>query len=215
MKKVLFASMSVIFFNCIYAQQNESVEIGGTLLTLNSLASRHYQNEKPLVEYPNGILFRYNRNGFAVRALASYSQYKFSNIDFSFNTYRTGLESKDMRFGFGIQYSLTRKVKWVYTFTDILYRHVSSTGFTATGNPNSVYTYNTESNGGDAFLGFGSSIKIYRFFYLVQEIGLNLRYEQITYSSPNVTAVPLGYWTANLNPIYRLSLVYRLPKNVF
>lgn len=215
MKKTFSILVFVFLLNHLCAQEKESIEIGATLLTLNLFASRHFQTDKPRVEYPNGLFLRYSRNRLALRALASYSEYTFSNVDLSFNTRRTGLICKDLRLGFGVQQSFAKKAKWLYTFTDVLYRHVSSSGFSVTENPNLISTYNMESDGIDAFLGLGSSCKIHERFYLVQEVGLNVRYERIILSNPNTTITPYSYRTTYLRPMFRVSLLFKLPKTAF
>lgn len=217
MKSFIVIAVFLLFSAVLNAQKDKNtIELGSPLLTLNnSPASRFMVHEKPRVEYLNGLFFRFNKKRFAFRAILTYSQYSFEESYTSGNTVTNGHRSKDARIGPGVQLIPFKKLKSLYFFTDVLYRYVSSEGFSATDRPNVVSTYYLDSRGIDAFAGWGITVELFKRFCLSQELALNARYQKLSYSHNFAQFGPYSYSVFNVNPNFRLSLLYRLPKTVF
>jgi hypothetical protein len=187
-------------------------EFGSTLVTINSFTSDYYfAPDRPSLEFINGLFFRYSKKRHSLRIHASYSD--------NTNTYATppnwtdgssgDINNKDIRVGVGGQFSILKRKEWFYTFIDLTYRNVFSTGHYSGGLSGSSYKFTRTSNGFDSFFGLGFKIKTMKYFYLSPELGLNSSTKFVTQTT---TPIRWGqsskgtYTDIYVNPVIKLHL---------
>jgi hypothetical protein len=204
MKKPLLFISLILASQILFSQNSKGTfELGSTLFTSNGFnenSDDFYTPDRPLLEYANGIFFRYNLDRFSFRSHASYT-----------NNLKPYLRSNDFRIGIGGQYSFLKKQKWLYSFLDLSYRNVyerDELKFSGSWD-------NTEkisnSHGLDAVAGLGAKIKIYRGISLSPELGYSCsaKFSKANYfSTINTYSWETHETSANLNPVAKVHLTY-------
>jgi hypothetical protein len=127
------------------------------------------------------------------------------------NLFRSEMSNRDFRIGLGGQLYLFKQVKWLYGFTDLLYRKVISNGFTYTEDPVAHSIHKIKSNGVDAFLGLGVNVKIIDGIFLCAEVSWNAYSQYDLHSVENQNLVTYRDSWTTMNAVSKLSLVYKLP----
>jgi hypothetical protein len=215
MRKIIVLTF-MFLFNISKGQDTiRRFEFGSTLATVNSFNTNYYfAPDRPSIEYLNGLFFRYTRNGFGLRLHASYTNNSISYaapIGWSDNS-SGDIKNKDIRIGFGGQISLLKHKEWFYTFLDLSYRNVFSTGHNYGGITVSNDEFSRRSNGFDTFFGLGFKIKTVRHVYLSPELGY---YCSTKFVNQTTTPIYLGqssksnYTEVNLNPVIKLHLTLK------
>jgi len=165
-------------------------EFGSTLVTFNPIISPDYfAPDRPDIELINGLFFRYSKKRLGLRALLSYSEnYKSYNSPSGWSDGFSGdLNNKDFRIGLGGQFSIPKHKDWLYTFIDLSYRNLFSTGHRYGGISGSNDKFTKTANGLDSFFGLGFKIKTFRNIYLSPESGYNICYKLVTSKSTSMT----------------------------
>lgn len=201
MKNLSRVIVLILFAQIASAQdQKTPYEFGSTVLSVNSLFDAgSYSQSKPPMEFMNGLYFRYTKARLGIRILSSYSYNTFQNIAPPSQADGSSNEgsNKDFRIGAGIQYNLLKTKDWLYAYTDILYRNVFSEGYFTDGFSGSAYSFASNSNGFDSFLGVGFKLKLFKSLYLSPELGYNL-----SFSAIETTNSPLGFGQVVTNTHY-------------
>lgn len=200
MKKITFILASLLLSKIATAQDSlKHYEFGSTLFTLNSLGSTgNFGANKASTEFINGLFFRYSYKRFGFRSQVSYSENS-----------RFYISNKDFRIGVGAQYNLLKKKDWLYTYADVLYRNVQTKGDYTGFN---IASYSRSSNGLDGFLGIGFKLKVAKSFYLSPELGYNVSYDRINFTSlpASSSAIYKGALNHfNFNPVLKLQLTLK------
>src|SRR3954463_294822 len=126
MRHLIFTLTLLLFENLTFAQNSEKkdIELGATLLTVNPTFGATFDLlPKTLVEYGNGIFFRYQTQRVGIRAFVSYTKYHTSlrENDYSstfYDGYGGALTYRDLKIGLGAQITLFKKCRWLYSFAD-------------------------------------------------------------------------------------------------
>jgi hypothetical protein len=154
----------------------------------------------PPIEFINGLFFRYTKKRFAVRVLASYSNFSsassYTTEAWPFGPIGGDINNKDFRIGAGGQFEILKQLPWFYTCLDIAYRRVNTIGHSYGGGLFSQ-KFMCTSNGADCFIGLGFKIKITRNFNLSPEVGCNTSIQFI--NSESIATEPFMFW----NPPYK------------
>jgi len=172
--RTLIAILTFLFLFQISDGQDtvRHFEFGSTLITVNSFNTDNYfERDRPPVEFINGLFFRYTKKRFGLRVHASYSD-NFTSYDdnaFSNDPSSGDSDNKDFRIGVGGQRTLLKRKEWFYTFLDLSYRNVFSTGHSSGGGASDKFS--RVSNGFDCFFGLGFKIKTLKNVYLSPEFG--------------------------------------------
>jgi hypothetical protein len=149
-------------------------EFGSTLVTINSFNTNYYYApDRPSVEFINAVFFRYTKKRFGLRLHASYTDNSTSYASpVGWSDGSSGdINNKDVRIGVGGQFSILKRKEWFYTFLDLSYRNVFSTGHNYGGLWGANERFSSTANGLDCFLGLGFKIKTIKNVYLSPEIG--------------------------------------------
>lgn len=192
-------------------------EFGLTLVTVDM---RDLGYSPPTLEYINGVFFRITKKRMGLRLKASYSDNTRSSTNVTFDTpYFFGgtIHNKDFKLGVGGQFSILNRKEWLYTFVDISYRHVFSTGYNF-GYRNE--TFSSTSNGMDGFAGIGLKLKITNSFFISPELGYysSTQFVKTTTTSADTYSLSTGQrvsykrtssFTDN-NPVLKLHLTVKL-----
>ena len=189
-------------------------EFGSTLITINSFNTNYYiAPDKPSVEFINGVFFRFSKKRFGLRIHASYTD--------NSNTYASpvgmadgvsgDINNKDLRIGVGGQFSLLKRKDWFYTFLDLSYRNVFSTGHYYGGIGGANESFSKTANGFDGFLGLGFKIKTIKYVYLSPELGCLISNKFVNQTTNNYLGQTLesNNIDVNLSPILKLHLTVK------
>lgn len=209
MKKHFLVLFSVLLFQLTYGQDSsDKFELGSTLVTVNSFNDQHfYYRDRPSVEYMNGLFLRYTHKRIGVRVLISYSEnyQSYSTPPGTRDGSSGDAFNKDIRLGFGGQFSVFKNNSLLYPFVDASFRKVVSTGhyYGGFGGANDALTSTT--TGLLLNIGVGSKIKIYKSVYVSPEIGYcyfnGLKKGTSTYV-PNGSSIkysdPTVYWSPSI-----------------
>jgi hypothetical protein len=190
-------------------------EFGSTLVTINSFNTNYYfAPDRPSVEFINGVFFRFTKKRVGLRLHASYTDNSatFASPIGVADGASGDIDNKGIRIGVGGQYSILKRKEWLYTFLDLSYQNVFSTGHYYGGIAGSSDKFSRTSNGFDSFLGLGFKIKTIKHVYLSPEFGFLCSTKFV-----NQTSTPLsGGQTSksnnidvNLNPILKLHLTVK------
>ncbi len=175
MGKLLTIVVFMFIVKISYGQDSiRRFEFGSTLGTVNSFNTNYNTApDRPSVEFINGVFFRYTKKRVGLRVHASYSE--------NSNTFASPVgmvdgasgdnNNKDLRIGVGAQFSIIKHTEWFYTFLDLSYRNVFSTGHYYGGFLGANDRISITANGLDCFLGFGFKIKTIKNVYLSPEVG--------------------------------------------
>jgi hypothetical protein len=189
------------------------IEFGSTIATVNMYGLGYMP---PTYEFVNGLFFRCTKKRLGLRALVSYSDkttsYTFPTIEPPYFWGRT-INNKDWKVGIGGQFSILKQRDWLYTFLDMSYRNVFSTGYEF-GFSNE--TFSSTSNGFDCFAGIGVKLKMTKYFYLSPEIGYYSSTQLVnrttnladTYnlSTGQLLTHKDSYSFTDVNPVFKLHL---------
>jgi len=217
MKRALF-SLSLIFLFKISSGQDTTkrFEFGSTLVTVDMYDLGY---SPPTFQYINGLFFRFTKKRFGLRLHASYSDKTTSYTSTSLEPpYFWGqtTNNKDFKLGVGGQFSILKRKEWLYSFLDISYRNIFSTGYLF-GVWNK--TFSATSNGFDCFAGIGFKIKIAKYFNLSPEIGYysSSQFVRKTTTSADTYNLTTGqlvsyndsYSITDISPVFKLHLTVK------
>ncbi len=176
MKKLIAILTFIFLFQISNGQDTiRHLEFGSTLVTVNSLNSDYYFGpDRSSIEFINGLFFRYTKKRLGLRIHASYTEnstsYKTPIVLYDGSI--GDINNKDTKIGVGGQFSILKRKDWFYTFLDLSYRNMCSTGhYYYGGNTVSSEKFSRTSNGFDYFLGLGFKIKTIKYVYLSPELG--------------------------------------------
>lgn len=213
MRKLISILICVCLFQISNGQDStRRFELGSTLLTINSFNRIYYfAPDRPSFEFMNGLFFRYTYKRLALRLHASYAE---NSTSFATPSYWSDggsgdISSKDLRIGAGVQFSLLKRKEWLYTFLDLSYRNVFSTGHYYGGYTGAYDRFSSTANGFDSFLGLGFKIKTIKHVYLSPEIGY---YSSSMFVNKTTTPINSGksssysYTEVNIKPVIKLHL---------
>jgi hypothetical protein len=190
-------------------------EFGSTLVTVNSFNTNYnVAPDRPSVEFINGLFFRYTKKRLALRIHASYTEN--SNTFASPTGVADGASgdnnNKDIRIGIGGQFSIIKRKEWFYTFLDLSYRNVFSTGHYYGGFGGANDRFSSTANGLDCFFGLGFKIKTIKNVYLSPELGY---YISNKFVSKTTTDMSWGQTSksnsidVHINPVLKLNLTVK------
>ena len=211
-------TISAFMFLFLISKGQDSIrrfEFGSTLVTINSFNNQTYNEaDRPQFEFINGLFFRYNKKRFGLRAHASYSD-NYSNWASppqAADGASGDANNKDIRIGVGGQFSLLKRKKWFYTFADLSYRNLFSTGHYYGGIGGANDKFSRSGNGLDAFFGLGFKIKTFKNVFLSPEIGFLLANKSINTSSTSMISgqiVKYNYSQTDFNSVIKLHLTVK------
>lgn len=215
MRKLIPILIFIFLFQISNGQDTiKHFEFGSTLITINSFNTNYYfAPDRPSFEFINGLFFRYTKKRLGVRIHTSYTDNStFYATPASWCDGSSGdINNKDFRIGAGGQFSLLKRKDWFYTFLDLSYRNVFSTGHFYGGIFGANESFSKTANGVDCFLGLGFKIKTIKCIYFSPEIG----YFFATKSVNNITTNYWGqisrfkYSESNLSPVIKLHLTVK------
>ena len=113
----------------------------------------------------------------------------------------------------GGQYALLKHKNWFYTFVDVAYRNVFSTGHFYGGIAGASDQFSRTSNGLDSFVGLGLKLKVLKHVYLSPEVGHYLSYKLSDETSTSMRTgqvLKYNYSESNLNIAMKLHLTVQL-----
>ncbi len=185
-------------------------EFGSTLVTINSFNTNYYNApDRPSVEFINGVFFRYTKKRLGLRLHASYTDNSTtfaSPVGFADGA-SGDINNKDVRIGVGGQFSLLKRKEWFYTFLDLSYRNVFSTGHYYGGLGGANERFSSTANGLDCFLGLGFKIKTIKNVYLSPELGYYISNKFVSKTTTDMSwgqSSKYNYSETNLNPVLKL-----------
>ena len=206
----------LFLFKLATGQEKEKrFELGPTLITVNSLSSTYYSIvSRPSIEYSNGLFFKYNKNRFAFRSTISYNEsyFKYYAPPGCFDCTSGESINKDFRICMGVQYNLLKNKDVFYTFTDLSYRNVYSSGFVYGGLAGLNNSFCSSTNGADGLIGFGIKLKLFDDIFILPELGYNIFYGSVNYSTSHLLygdPRKYNYSELNANPVAKLHLTVR------
>jgi hypothetical protein len=191
------------------------LEFGSTLVTINSFSkSKYFSQDRAPIEYLNGFFFRYTKRRLGLRIIANYSEnyHSYASPPGWSEPDSGDATNKDFRIGVGGQYSLLKRKEWFYTFLDLSYRNVFSTGHQYGGYMNTNNKFSRTANGFDSFLGLGFKIKTIKHVYLSPEIGYFCSTKLVNQTTTSLNSgqnTKFSYSEINLNPVIKLHLTVK------
>ena len=217
MRKLLSILTFMILFKTSSGQDTtKHYEFGLTLVTVDMVDPGY---TPPTFEYVNGLFFRFTKKRFGLRLKASYSDNStsFSKATFDSPYFFGGtINKKDLKLSVGGQFSIINHKEWLYSFVDISYRNVFSTGYNF-GYRNE--TFSSTSNGFDGFAGIGLKLKITKYFFLSPEIGYysSTNFVKTTTTSADIYNLSTGQLVSykrnstftDINPVVKLHLTVK------
>ena len=215
MKKLITILTFILTFQISKGQDTiRRFEFGSTLITINSFNTNYYYApDRPSFEFINGLFFRYTKKRLGLRFHTSYTDNSTSYATpvGSSDSSSGDINNKDFRIGVGGQFSLLKRKEWFYTFLDLSYRNVFSTGHYYGGIGGANENFSKTANGFDCFLGLGFKIKTIKYVYLSPELGYLISNKFVNQTTNNY----LGQTSksnnidVNLNPIIKLHLTVK------
>jgi hypothetical protein len=191
-------------------------EFGSTLVTVNSFHTddNNTAPDRPSAEFINGVFFRYTKKRLGLRIHASYTE--------NSNTFASPIgvadgasadnNNKDIRIGIGGQFSIIKHKEWFYTFLDLSYRNVFSTGHYYGGIGGANDRYSSTANGMDCFLGLGFKIKIIKNVYLSPEVGYFISNKFVNKTTTDMSwgqSTKYNYNETDVHPAAKLHLTVK------
>ncbi len=190
-------------------------EFGSTLVTINSFRTNYNTTpDRPSVEFINGVFFRYTKKRLGLRIHASYTE--------NSNTFDSPVgvadgasgdnNNKDIRIGIGGQFSFIKHKEWFYTFLDLSYRNVFSTGHYYGGIGGANDRYSGTANGIDCFLGLGFKIKTIKNVYLSPEVGYFISNKFVNKTTTDMSwgqSTKYNYNETDIHPALKLHLTVK------
>ncbi len=216
MKKTIITSAFICLVQLSYAQDSlRRFEFGSTLVTINTLSTKYYNNpDRPNSEFINGLFFRYTKKRLALRLSASYYENASSYAD-PITVVDGGsgnINNKGVRIGVGAQFSLLRHKEWFYTFADVSYCNVFSTGNQYGGFSGKNDSFSRTANGFDTFFGLGYKLKILKNMYLSTETGYLISAKMANQTNTNLISKQSSqsnYNDVNGEPAFKLHLTVK------
>lgn len=212
MRKLISILTFILAFQISKGQDSiRRFEFGSTLMTINSFSNRYYfPPDRPSFEFINGLFFRYTKKRLGLRFQLSYTENSASFSGSSRDVrFQPGyINNKDFRLGGGGQFSLLKSKEWLYTFLDLTYRNVFSTGHYFSVGVEAEESYSRTVNGFDCFLGLGFKIKALKHVYLSPEFSYFWSSNFINQTTNNYYGQPskFNYSELNLDPVIKLHL---------
>ncbi len=212
--------ISILAFMFIFQISNgqDSIrhfEFGSTLVTINSFNTNYYvAPERPNVEFINGVFFRYTKKRFGLRLHASYSDNTdtFASPVGMADGASGDSNNKDLRIGVGGQFSIIKRKEWFYTFLDLSYRNVYTTGHYYGGIGGANDRFSSTANGLDCFLGLGFKIKTFRNVYLSPELGYYISNKFVSKTTTDMSwgqSTKYNYNVTDIHPALKLHLTVK------
>lgn len=205
----------ILIFNIVTAIGQDSIrkfELGSTVLTINSSnSSSFFTPSKPQFEIINGLFFRITKKRLGLRFNVSFSEVNLkSENDLNCADCIYGnANHKNIILGLGGQFSLIKTRDWLYTFIDLNYRNVFSSGYISGGNIGYNDNFAKTSNGIEFNSGIACKLKIFKSIYLSPETGYSIYYasvnEKITSLTFNTTTVSQSI-LMDVSPFFKLHL---------
>jgi hypothetical protein len=189
-------------------------EFGSTLMTINSFNTNYnFAPDRPSFEFINGVFFRYTKKRLGLRLHASYTDNSTSYAtppEWSDGS-AGDINNKDFRIGVGGQYSILKRKEWLYTFLDLSYRNVFSTGHYYGGLGGANERFSRTGNGFDSFLGLGFKIKTIKHVYLSPEFGYFCSTKFVNQTTTNYwgQTSKFNYSEIDLRPVIKLHLTVK------
>ncbi len=215
MKKIITILTIILTFHMSKGQDTiRRFEFGSTLITINSFNTNYYSApDRPSFEFMNGLFFRYTKKRLGLRLHASYTDNSTSYATLSGvpESSSGDINNKDFRIGVGGQFSLLKRKDWFYTFLDLSYRNVFSTGHYYGGIGGANESFSKTANGFDGFLGLGFKIKTIKYVYLSPELGCLISNKFVNQTTNNYLGQTLesNNIDVNLSPILKLHLTVK------
>lgn len=215
MKKLISILTFMFLFQISNGQDTiRRFEFGSTLVTINSFNNNYYfAPDRPSFELINGLFFRYTKKRLGLRLHTSYTDNSTSYATpAGWSDGSSGdINNKDFRIGVGGQFSLLKHKEWFYTFLDLSYRNVFSTGHYYEGIGGDNERFSKTANGFDCFLGLGFKIKTIKHVYLSPELGYFLSSKFVNQTTNNYwgQTSKFNYSEGNLNPVIKLHLTVK------
>lgn len=216
MKKLITIFALAFLFQISNGQDSiRRFEFGSTLVTINSFNTNYYfAPDRPSIEYINGIFFRYSKKRFGLRLHASYTDNTatFASPVGIADGASGDINNKDVRLGVGGQFSILKRKEWFYTFLDLSYRNVFSTGHYYGGLLGANERFSSTSNGLDCFLGLGFKIKTIKYIYLSPEFGYCISNKFVSKTTTDMSfgqTSKYNYSETNINPALKLHLIVK------
>jgi hypothetical protein len=220
--KLNFIKILLLFllFNLLSEDSNgqdtiRRYELGIPIITANYFVKTNYSTDRPVVEYFNGLFFRTTKKRFGIRAHLNYKAIERLNDDLRIDIdHSAGISHtyKDFRIGFGGQFSISRKKDFFYTFIDLLYRNLKSSGsyIGSLNGGGDLYSFN--SNSLFSSIGLAFKFKLFKIFYLSPEFGYNLIGSSFKNTRTNVISGMSNsytYFDFTMNPFAVLNLTVK------
>jgi hypothetical protein len=216
MKKLTTIFALMFFFQISKGQDTiRRFEFGSTLVTVNSFNTNYNVSaDRSSVEFINGLFFRYTKKRLGLRIHASYTE--------NSNTFASPIgvvdgasgdnNNKDIRIGIGGQFSIIKHKEWFYTFLDLSYRNVFSTGHYYGGIGGANDRYSCTANGLDCFLGLGFKIKTIKNVYLSPEVGYFISNKFVNKTTTDMSwgqSTKYNYNETDIHPALKLHLTVK------
>ncbi len=215
MKKLITILTFILTFQISKGQDTiRHFEFGSTLITINSFNTNyHSAPDRPSFEFINGLFFRYTKKRLGLRLHTSYTENSASYATpvGSPDPSSGDINNKDFRIGVGGQFSLLKRKDWFYTFLDLSYRNVFSTGHYYGGITGANESFSKTANGIDGFLGLGFKIKAIKYVYLSPELGFLVSNKFVNQTTDNYLGQTLksNNIDVNISPIIKLHLTVK------
>jgi hypothetical protein len=216
MKKAITILTFVFLFQISNGQDTiRRFEFGSTLVTINSFNTDHYfAPDRPSFEFINGLFFRYTKKRLGLRLHASYTDNSTSYATpAGWSDGSAGdINNKDFRIGVGGQFSLLKRKEWFYTFLDLSYRNVFSTGHYYGGLWGANERFSNTANGFDCFLGLGFKIKTIKNVYLSPELGYFIANKFVSKTTTDMSfgqTSKYNYNETDIHPALKLHLTVK------
>jgi hypothetical protein len=184
------------------------MEFGCNIISVSQLRSNFHPS------FLNGLFVRYKIKRIAFRGNLGYREYKtFTETNkYCADCAYEQSETKEFRFGIGIQRSVIMNKDWLYGFLDVGYRNSFRKGIITGGfaGYNDRFTSNT--NGVDYCFGLGFKIRTFRNLFLSPELGYNLFHYNTDYNSVSMNSGYNNSWNLtrfNIKKMARLMLTAR------
>jgi hypothetical protein len=190
-------------------------EFGSTLVTINSFNTNYYvAPDRPSVEFINGVFFRFTKKRFALRLHASYTDNSstFASPVGMADGASGDINNKDLRIGVGGQFSIIKRREWLYTFLDLSYRNVFSTGHIYGGFGGANDRFSSTANGLDCFLGLGFKIKTMKNVYVSPELGYYISNKFVSKTTTDMSwgqSSKNNYSVIDIAPVLKLHLTVK------
>ncbi len=212
--KTLF--LSFVLFLCaglLNAQDSiRKFELGSTLITLNSANSGSFDMaSRAQFEFFNGVFFRTTKKRLGLRFNMGYneSNLKTDNDPNCYDCMYGNAAHKNFTIGVGGQLNLLRKRDYMYSYLDLNYRNVFTSGYMGGGFGGYNDNFSKTTDGIETNLGVAFKLRFFKSIYLSAEPGYSIYYasvkEKRTSLTFNTTLMSNSFFV-NANPFFKLHL---------